>query len=112
MQPVYVTQSSSGSSLWKVANWQMMQQISFTVLSTGGSSWSIDVCYEDPTGTYRSPISSAPTPFTIATGSANATVSIGTNSSVGPIAGYRFNLNTPSSAGASATMIALQAGIG
>lgn len=111
MQPIYVTQSSSGSSPWKVANWHANpQQISFTVLSTGGSSWSVDVCYEDPTGTYRSPISSAPTAFTILTGNANAQTNLG--SSIGPIAGYRLNLNAPSSVGASVTLVALQAGIG
>jgi hypothetical protein len=29
-----------------------------------------------------------------------------------PIAGYRFSLNAPSSAGASVTLVVLQAGIG
>ena len=113
MQPIYITLKSSGSSPFKQTNWQIVpQQISFTVLSTGGSSWSIDVCYEDPTGVYPSPISSAPTLFTILTGSSNQAITLGTNSSIGPIAGYRFNFNVPSSAGASATLVVNQAGIG
>ena len=33
------------------------------------------------------------TPFTILTGSANATITLGSNSSIGPIAGYQFALN-------------------
>src|ERR1700761_8612864 len=104
MQPRYLTLASSGSSPWQLTNWQIApQQISFTVLSTGGSSWSVDVCYEDPSGVYPSPRSSTPTPFTFLTGSANASATIGSNSSIGPIAGYRFNLNAPSSAGATAT---------
>src|SRR5215471_21225473 len=110
----YVTLSSSGSSPWKLANWNATpQQISFAVLSTGGSSWSIDVIYEDPTGVYPSPRSSAPTPFTILTGSSNQTIEVGPGSTSGiaVIAGYRLNLNVPSSAGASVTLVSLQAGI-
>ena len=115
MQPIYVTLSSSGSSPWKLINWQCTpQQVSFAVLSTGGSSWSVDITFEDPTGTYPSPRSSAPTPFTILTGSSNQFLSLNVGSSVAPlpIAGYRFNFNAPSSAGASATLIMNQAGIG
>lgn len=113
MQPIYVTLSSSGSSPWKLTNWQIVpQQISFAVLSTGGSSWSIDVTYEDATAIYPSPRSSAPTAFSLLTGSSNQVVTIGTNSSIGPIAGYRFNLNSLSSVGASVTLVVNQAGIG
>jgi hypothetical protein len=66
--------ASSGSSPWKVANWQTRpQQIAFAVISTGGSSWSIAVTFEDPSGVYPSPISSAPTGFTILAGSSNQT---------------------------------------
>jgi hypothetical protein len=36
------------------------QQIAFAVISTGGSSWSIAVTFEDLSGVYPSPISSAP----------------------------------------------------
>jgi hypothetical protein len=115
MQPIYVTLSSSGSSVWKMPNWHATpQQISFAVLSTGGSSWSIDITFEDPSGTYPSPRSSAPTPFTILIGSSNQFVSIVPGSSLypAPIAGYRFNFNAPSSAGATATLVVNQAGIG
>jgi hypothetical protein len=53
--------ASSGSSPWKVANWQTTpQQIAFAVISTGGPSWSIAVTFEDLSGVYPSPISSAP----------------------------------------------------
>lgn len=93
-------------------NWQATpQQISFAVLSTGGSSWSIDLTYEDPTGTYPSPRSSAPTAFPLSTGgSANQILAL--PSSLTPIAGYRFNLNSVSSVGASVTLVVNQAGIG
>ena len=86
------------------------QQIAFAVLSTGGSSWAINVTYDDPSGTYPSPVSSAPTAFTLLAGSSNQFVTVGT--SMLPIAGYRFSLNAPSSAGASVTFVALRAGVG
>lgn len=111
MQPLFVTLSSSGSSPWKQANWQATpQQISFAVLSTGGSSWAIAVTFEDPTGVFPSPNSSAPTGFTLLAGSSNQFVTVG--ASMLPIAGYQFSLNAPSSAGAKVNFIALQAGIG
>jgi hypothetical protein len=59
--------------------------------------------------------STAPTAFTLLTGSSNQFVSIGRGSTAGhtAIAGYRFfNLNAPSSAGASATLVVNQSGIG
>ena len=69
------------------ANWQTTpQQIAFAVISTGGSSWSIAVTFEDPTGVFPSPISSAPTGFTLLAGSFNHFVTVG--SSMLPIAGY------------------------
>jgi hypothetical protein len=111
MQPAYLVVSSSSSVAWKTTNWDCApQQISFAVLSTGGSSWTIDVCYEDPSGTYPSPVSSAPTAFTILTGSSNQFINLG--SSIGPIAGYRISLNAPSSTGAKVTLVSMQAGIG
>jgi hypothetical protein len=111
MQPIYLTLSSSGSSPWKTANWHATpQQIAFAVLSTGGSSWAIAVTYEDPSGTFPSPNSSAPTGFTLLAGSSNQFVTVG--SSMLPIAGYQFSLNAPSSAGAKVNFVALQAGIG
>ena len=111
MQPIFVTLSSSGSSPWKLTNWHTTpQQISFAVLSTGGSSWAIAVTFEDPSGVYPSPNSSAPTGFTLLAGSSNQFVTVG--ASMLPIAGYQFSLNAPSSAGAKVNFIALQAGIG
>jgi hypothetical protein len=111
MHPRYITLSSSGSSLWQEPNWQATpQQISFAILSTGGSSWSVDITFEDPSGVNPSPRSSAPTAFTVLTGSSNQFVTLGT--SAVPITGYRFNFNVPSSAGATATLVVNQAGVG
>ena len=74
------------------------------------SSWAIAATFEDPSGVYPSPISSAPTGFTFLAGSSNQFVAVG--SSMLPIAGYQFSLNAPSSAGAKVNFIALQAGVG
>jgi hypothetical protein len=115
VQPVYVTLSSSGTSVWKVPNWQATpQQLSFAVISTGGSSWFIDVAFEDPTNTYPSPNSSLPTAFTILTGSSNQSIGVGMGSTTGvtTIAAYRITLNAPSSAGAKIMLVCNQAGIG
>jgi hypothetical protein len=48
------------------------------------------------------------------TGKANQSVGIGPGSTSGftVVAGYRLNFNVPSSAGASATLVVNQAGIG
>lgn len=90
------------------------QQISLAEFSTGGSSWSIDITFGDPTAVYPSPRSTAPTPFTLLAGSSNQFVGIGPGSTTGitVIAGYRFNLNAPSSAGAPVSLAVNQAGIG
>jgi hypothetical protein len=46
----------------KQTNWHLTrQQISFAVISTGGSTCAVAVTYEDPTGAYPLPVSSAPT---------------------------------------------------
>ena len=85
MQPIYITQTSVGFvgvEANKLARHTAADRIS-RVLSTGGSSWSVDVCFEDPSGTYPSPRSSAPTPFTILTGSSNQFVGIGPGSTPG-----------------------------
>jgi hypothetical protein len=76
-----------------------------SVLSTDGSSWAMAMTYEDPTGSYPSPVSSTPTAFTLLAGLSNQFVTVGT--SMLPIAGYQFSLNAPSSVGASVT----QAGV-
>lgn len=115
MQPIYVTLTSTGPSPWKTTNWHATpQQISFAVLSTGGSSWFVDVAFEDPQNVYPSPNSSLPTPFTILTGSSNQFTSLSPGSSTlpTPIAAYRLTLNSQSSAGARVTLVSMQAGIG
>jgi hypothetical protein len=111
MQPIYLTLSSTGPSPWKPVNSQCaFQQLAFQVISTGGSSWFISGTLEDPTGVYPNPNSSTPTPFTIATGSSNIYVTLGTTAL--PIAAYQFTLNTQSSAGARVQLVTLQSGIG
>src|SRR6266404_1071947 len=45
-----------------VTSWQSTpQQIAFAVISTGGSSWTVDVAFEDPQNVYPSSNSSLPT---------------------------------------------------
>jgi hypothetical protein len=51
----------------------------------------MSVCYEDPSGTFPSPNSSAPTGFTLLAGSSNQFVAV--PSSMLPIAGFQFTLN-------------------
>jgi hypothetical protein len=112
MQPTYVTLTSSGPSPWKLANWHATgpQQFGFAVLSTGGSSGTIDVAMEDPLGIYPSPVSSAPTAFVFATWGAAATALTGFSSF--SIAAYRLTVNSLSSVGAKVTLATVQAGIG
>jgi hypothetical protein len=122
MQPTYITFTSTGVSPWKIVNSNCTpQEISFAVLSTGGSSYVIDVTLEDPTNTFPSPNSSLPTPFTIFSGVAASTgtpapiFSLGSSTTVpliGPIYAYRFSVNTLSSVGARVTLVSLQDGIG
>jgi hypothetical protein len=117
MQPIYITLTSSGSSPWKVPNWHATpQEISFQVISAG-SSYIISATLEDPTGTYPSPNSSAPTAFTMFTGSSNAIFTLGSSVTfpIGkPIAGYQVTLNALSTLGGATkiTVVALQSGIG
>jgi len=112
MQPRYLTLSSTITSPWNPINWNGYppKQIGFQVISTGGSSWFISGTCEDPTGVYPNPNSSTPTAFTIATGSSNIYISLGT--SAVPIAAYQFTLNTQSSAAARVTLVTLESGIG
>ncbi len=111
MQPRYITITSSTQLTWYLPNWHATpQQISFAAISTGGSSWSINLAYEDPTGTYPSPNSSAPTAFPLVTaGGANQVVAV--PSSMTPIAGYQFQL-TSASTGGKIIFCVNQAGIG
>jgi hypothetical protein len=111
VQPIYVTQSSSGSSPWKVVNWHVTPiNIGFGVRTSAlSSTWQIDITMDDPSGTY--PSSAGPTIFQssqvtngISGGSSNAVGSITT-----PIAAWRVTNN---STGGTVTVTALQAGIG
>ena len=116
MQPQYITLTSTGSSPWKLVNWQATpQEVQFAVLSTGGSSYFISVTMEDPTNVYPSPNSSTPTAFTVFAGSSNALFELGSSTTLpvgNPIAAYQFTLNTQSSAGARVTLVSMTAGIG
>lgn len=116
MQPIYITLTSTGSSPWKVPNWHAEpMQLTFSVISSGGSSYFVSATLEDPSFTYRSPVSSAPTPFTLFTGSSNALFTLGSTATapvLSPIAGYQFTLNTQSSVGAPVTLVVLQSGVG
>jgi hypothetical protein len=111
MQPRYVTISSTTQLTWYLVNWHTTpQQISFASISTGGSSWNINVCFEDPSYVYPSPNSSAPTAFALVTGgSSNQFVTVG--SSMAPITGVQFQL-TSASTGGKITFVINQAGIG
>jgi hypothetical protein len=60
-----------------------------SVLSTGGSSWAMAMTYEDPTGSYPSPVSSTPTAFTLLAGSSNQVATIGSS------LGNYFSSNCP-----------------
>lgn len=112
MQPIYLTLSSSGSSPWKTTNWHSngLQQFGFAILSTGGSSGTIDIAMEDPQGVYPSPNSSLPTAFVFATWGASATLLSGFSSFA--IAAFRVTMNTQSSAGAKVILATVQSGIG
>jgi hypothetical protein len=98
-QPVYITSSSTGPAVFKAVNWYVTpQQISFAVISSGGSSWTIALCYEDPSFTYPSPQasvtagSSSITTFTLLNASANSVIAV--PSSMTPITGFSFALST------------------
>ena len=111
MQPIYVTLSSTAAAApWRLSNWHTTpQEASFTILSSGNSSWAINLSYEDVTGVYPNPRSSTPTAFNLLTGSCSAAF-IAVTSSLRPFAGWQPVLNT--SSGGTVTFIYLQAGIG
>ena len=115
MQPIYITLSSSGAvSPWKMLNWQTTpQEIAIQVLSSG-AAYSVAATLEDPTGVYPNPRSSAPTAFTIFTGSSNALFEVGSSATLpigNPMAALQFTLSSGSSIGA-VTFVVLQSGIG
>lgn len=111
MQPVYVTLSSSGSSPWKLTNWQGYppMQIGFAVtVASLSSTWQIDVTLADPSSTFSS---TAVTVFGASQVGGPAASSIGAIGSIStcPIAAWRLTNN---STGGSVHVAALQAGIG
>jgi hypothetical protein len=114
MQPQYITQSSAGSSPWKLSNWNATgpQQFGFAVLSSGGSNWQIDVAMEDPTNVYPSPNSSLPTAFPLITASSTTAANQISGLTSFAIAAYRLTVNALSSVGAKVTLATLQSGIG
>jgi hypothetical protein len=113
MQPRYVTLTSTTQSTWYLPNWHATpQQISFASISTstGSGTWNINVAYEDPTGVFPSPNSSAPTAFTLVSGgTVNAVIAV--PSSMTPIAAYQFQL-TSASTGGKTVFAVNQSGIG
>jgi hypothetical protein len=53
MQQTYVTQSSSGSSPWKLTNTARTGQFQMTLaIASAGVPWQIDVTADDPTGRF------------------------------------------------------------
>jgi hypothetical protein len=113
VQPIYVTLSSTAAAAaasWRTTNWNVTpQEASFAILSSGNSSWSINLTYEDISGTYPNPRSSTPTAFSLLTGSCSAAF-IAVTSSLRPFAGWQPVLGT--SSGGSVTFVFNQAGIG
>jgi hypothetical protein len=96
---IYLTSSSTASAIFKAVDWwNTPQQISFAVISTGGSSWTIGLCYEDPSFAYPSPAASVTagscsiTTFPLLNASANSVVTV--PASMTPIAGFSFSLST------------------
>ena len=77
MQPIYITQSSAGSSPWKLTNWHCTgpMNIGVSVVGNSTSTWQIDYTVDDPTGSFPNPTlgASAPTVFTTMSGSSTAT---------------------------------------
>lgn len=112
MQPIYTSViASSLPTTWRLTNWQATPfDAAFAIIANSSSTYNIDLCYEDPTGVYPSPNSSAPTAFNlVSSGSASQVI---VPSSFKPFAGYRYTMNTLSSAGGKVVFIYLQAGIG
>jgi hypothetical protein len=111
MQPIYVTLSSSGSSPWKITNWQGAppMQIGFAVTASNlSSNWQIDVTLADPTNTYPSTVTTVFQASQVGGPAASSISGVGSISTC-PIAAWRATLN--SSTG-SIHVAALQAGIG
>jgi hypothetical protein len=112
VQPIYITQSSSGSSPWKQTNWQCtgLMNIGVSVVGNSTSTWQLDYTVDDPTGSFPNPTlgASAPTVFSSMSGSSTATY----GSFLTPVAAIRLTVNALSSIGGKVTATILQAGIG
>lgn len=112
MQPIYVTQTSSGSSPWKLVNWHVTPiNIGFASrVASLSSQYQIDVTLDDPFGTY--PSSAGPTIF-LSSQAAGGGIALSSIGGIGvitqPIAAWRVTNN---STGGTVTVTALQAGIG
>jgi hypothetical protein len=91
-------------------------EISWQVISPG-AAFSIQGTLEDPNGIYPSPASSAPTAFTLYSGSSNILFSLGSSATLAnqpvtePITAWRLSVSSGSSQGA-VTAVVLQSGIG
>ena len=111
MQPIYVTLSSSGSSPWKLTNWQgnPPQQIGFAVtVASLSSQWQIDVTLADPTNTYPSSVTTVFQASQVGGPAASSINGIGSISTC-PVAAWRLTNN---STGGSVHVAALQVGTG
>jgi hypothetical protein len=110
MQPISVTQSSSGSTPWKLTNWwnDPPQQIGFQVTATGlSSNWQIDCTLSDPSSTFPSSTITVIQASQIGGPAASSVSGIGSISTC-PIAAWRVTLN--SSTG-SVQVVGLQQGV-
>jgi hypothetical protein len=112
VQPVYITQSSSGSSAWKPTNWHCTgaMNIAVSVVGNSTSTWQIDYTLDDPFGGFPNPSlgSSGVTVYSTTNGSSTATTATFST----PVAAIRLTINALSSAGGKVTATILQAGIG
>lgn len=108
MQPKYVTRSTVGSSDWQIVNWDISPiNLGIAVIATGTVNYSLEYTYEDPSGTYRNPVSGTPTAFPLtALASKTATLE---GSITFPIAAWRLTINSVT--GGSAQAVVIQAGI-
>jgi hypothetical protein len=56
MQPIYLTQTSSGSSPWKLTNWHCTPvNIGVSVACNSSSTFQIDYTLDDVTGSFPEP---------------------------------------------------------
>jgi hypothetical protein len=112
MQPVYITQSSSGSSPWKQTNWHCTgpMNIGVSVVGNSTSTWQIDYTVDDPTGSFPNPTLGASAPTVFSSMSGSSTPAYATFST--PVAAIRLTMNALRSAGGKVTATILQAGIG